>query len=122
MNDPIMKESRIIETTTINNRSFSVFIFCFMSGGAAISFAIAWWLQVFAVVWVGLFIFFLSPLIFQSRFRRDFISTAVLRFFTDYFEIELSDSKTGITKKVIAYKLSEIKTFNAILLKTTLLF
>ncbi len=85
----------------------------FFFGGGGATFYLALELKSFFILAIGTVIIFLSPLIFQKKFRSRFIKKAALRFNSDQLSIDLSNSRTNVIETSADYKYAEINSFKA---------
>jgi len=79
--------------------------------GTAISMWLAWLLHLFVIVWIGLAVFWVFPLLFQRYYRKRFTRKAVLSFFDDLFQIEIFDKENNQPEKTEKFNYNEIQSF-----------
>jgi hypothetical protein len=109
-----MKEDQVINTSVINNKKYFPFISIYIIAGTLLTTFLAIETKVEIVIWIGIFIFWLCPFLFQNQFRKGFSQYALIRFSQEKFVIELFNTKTGDLNNRIEEQYSEIKSFKAI--------
>ena len=107
-----MEALKIVETTVVKNvKKFNLFVVIFMFGGVSLTIFAAVKLHYTFVIFLGVFIFVVSPFLFQKRFRKAFSENATVSFFSDYFSIDFKEINTDAIVKTDINRFDQIKFF-----------
>src|ERR1700760_396908 len=103
-----------LKTTIINGKSFFLFISAYLILGTLLTMWVAWKLHFFAIVWAGIFIFWVCPFLFQRLFRANFTRSVILSFSENLLIIGVVNKKSNNLEETREIKFSDIQSFRAI--------
>jgi hypothetical protein len=63
------------------------------------------------IMWVGIPVFFITPLLFRNQIVKIFTKKATVSFSNDFFSIDLFNIRTGDLEKECQYNFNEIETY-----------
>lgn len=110
----LMKIPEPINTTIITNRTkFIVFVVFFITGGTALTGYLFYLSKSIFLLSMGIFIFYLFPVIFQKVFRKPFSQNILVTFSENGFITEFSKPDKNNQMKTEIVRLENVKQFKA---------
>lgn len=106
-----MIEDNNYETTVLNAKAYRIFYFTYLFGGMALSAFLTWYLHQITILWGGVILFCVCPILLKKQFRFRFTQSAIILFGKDKMIIELYDIKNDILEEHIEHNYDEIKSY-----------
>jgi len=103
-----------IKSDIINGKRYFLFISLYITLGTLLSMFFAWQLHVFFIVWIGIFIFWICPVLFQNQFRKGFTQNASFNFSDDTLQVEISNRITDELERTDKINYGDVDCFRAI--------
>ncbi|MCW3464991.1 hypothetical protein [Chitinophaga nivalis] len=88
---------------------FTIYMFSYMMGGMLATALLALYFHLVYLIWIGFFLFMILPLVIQKHLWKLVSQKVVAHFNSEYFTLEITDSKTGKVVNENMYLFSEIK-------------
>ncbi|SHF03817.1 hypothetical protein [Flavisolibacter ginsengisoli] len=108
-----MELIQTIETTTINNKNYGIFIFVYIFGGIALFMLVGLSLHSVIIGVGGYITVMISPLFFEKQFRKRFIKKATVVFASDCLQIKQYRFSDNEPDDVAELPFNDIKSYKA---------
>jgi len=94
-----MEDTKELETVIIDGPRYSLFLWPFMFGGSMLSLVVAVRAHIPMVLWIGLGVFFVIPMVLNAWVRSFFTWKARLQFSPDRLVIQFINQKTDVVER-----------------------
>lgn len=103
-----MNPAKEIETVLIQAKKYNIFLWPFMFGGFALTFLLGLQLRNAPLIFIGVAIFIIAPMVLNRLVRSFFTKRARLRFFPDRLIIEVVNDDTDIPERTDEYAFADM--------------
>lgn len=103
-----------VKSVIINGKKYFLFISLYLTLGTILSTFLACQLHFIFIVWIGIFIFWICPLLFQNQFRKSFTKNASFNFSDDTLQVEILKRGTDDLERTDQINYRDIDCFRAI--------
>jgi len=108
-----MENTTPMNAIVINTKKYAIYILTYMLGGIFLSALFAWKLGHEILLWIGVFVFGICPIIFKRQFRRKFTKKATIKCSVETICINTIDRETEETIESQEFRYSEIESYKA---------
>lgn len=103
-----------VKSVIINGKKYFLFISLYITLDILLSIFFAWQLHVFFIVWIGIFIFWICPVVFQNQFGKGFTQDASFNFSDDTLQVKISNRITDELERIDKINYGDVDCFRAI--------